>query len=222
MICKEFLRQNKMNYAIFTPERLDSTLPLIVYLHGAGERGEHIDHLYRLGLAKKLHEGTEYHAVILCPQCPRNFIWNNIVTDLKKLIDNVTEEYKIMPDRIFITGASMGGYGTWEMALTYPSLFAAVAPVAGGGTTWRAARLHKTPIRAYHGSADSAVEAVNSKLMVDAVNRNGGHAELVVFEGLEHNEGIEEAYNNTDIIPWLLSHRRTDFSYVPDVCEEYF
>ncbi|MBO7344821.1 MAG: phospholipase, partial [Clostridia bacterium] len=118
---------------LFTPAEKVQNPPLIVYLHGAGERGENIEHLYRHGMPKLIKSGKEIPAIVLCPQCPAQFVWNNIVERLKNLIDLIVEEYQISKDRIAITGSSMGGFGTWEMGLTYANYFSAIAPVAGGG-----------------------------------------------------------------------------------------
>ncbi len=211
----------KMNYLVYFPDDVKD-LPLIVYLHGAGERGDKWEHLFRHGLARLLNEGREYPAVVLCPQCPAPFIWNNVVADLKEIIDSVVAEYGIKRDRILLTGSSMGGYGTWETAMCYPETFAAIAPVAGGGVAWRSGKLKDIPVRAYHGTADTCVEYINSEIMVNGVNERGGKAELISLSGLEHNDGIDYAYRETDLMDWLLSHRKTDFSRVPEFCEEWF
>ena len=223
MDIKEYISPSEdlMNYAVAAPA--DCTdLPLLVFLHGAGERGRKIDHLYRHGIPKLLKEGMEYPAVILYPQCPAPFIWNNMVKELKELIDRVAAEYGIKDDRIMITGCSMGGYGTWEMAMCYPETFAAVGPVAGGGVMWRTSKLKDVPVIAYHGSEDSAVLPSQSQVLVEYTNLFGGHAELHLLEGMEHNDGIDYAYRNTDLIPRLLSYRKTDHSHVPEVCEGMF
>jgi predicted peptidase len=211
----------RMNYKIYYPDNYQN-LPLMIYLHGAGERGIQIDHIDRHAIPKNLKEGCEYKAVILCPQCPAHLVWNNIVEDVKKLIDQVVERFEIQKDRICITGSSMGGFGTFEMGLTYSNFFSAIAPVAGGGLSWRASNLKSTPVRAYHGDADSTVPVVYSELMVNAVNQTGGSAELVTLKGFGHNDSIEYAYENTDLIEWLLSARRTDFAYVPEALERWF
>ena len=211
----------RMNYKIYYPDNYQN-LPLMIYLHGAGERGTKIDHIDRHAIPKNIKEGCEYNAVILCPQCPAHLVWNNIVEDVKKLIDQVVERFEIQKDRICITGSSMGGFGTFEMGLTYSNFFSAIAPVAGGGLSWRAANLKNTPVRAYHGDVDSTVPMVYSELMVNAVNQTGGSAELVTLKGFGHNDSIEYAYENTDLIEWLLSARRTDFSYVPETLEKWF
>ncbi len=224
MITKAYSYRNNtfsMNYLVFHPEDFES-LPLIVYLHGAGERGNDESHLYRHGLPKLVREGKEYPAVILCPQCPAQYVWDNVVDKLKGIIDSVIIEYGIKRDRICITGSSMGGFGTWMMGLTYPNFFAAIAPVSGGGMSWRASKLVSTPVLAVHGRADGAVPAVYSELMVNAVNNSGGKAELIALEGYGHNDAIDYAYRNTKLMDWLTSQRRTDFSYVKEFCEELF
>ena len=211
-----------LNALLFTPNRIQDDLPLIVYLHGAGERGENIEHLYRHGVPSLIESGKEIPAIVLCPQCPRNFVWNNIVEKVKTIIDLIVEEYKISKDRIAITGSSMGGFGTWEMGLTYPNFFSCIAPVAGGGLSWRCERLITTPDKAYHGAIDTAVPLCYSTLMVDAVKSCGGDAKLVVLDEFGHNDGIRFAYFNTDLIEWVLSQRRTNFERVKEICEELF
>lgn len=211
----------QMNYGVAVGD--DCTdLPLLVYLHGAGERGKNIEHIYRHGIPKLIKEGLDINAVVLFPQCPAEFIWNNMVKELKCLIDSVAEEYGISEDRIVLTGSSMGGYGTWEMGMCYPEMFAAIAPVAGGGVVWRTGKLIKTPVIAYHGDKDTVVPASQSEIMVDFTKRNGGTAELNILKDMGHNDGIDYAYRKTDLIQRLLAYRKTDFSHIPEVCEDLF
>lgn len=210
-----------MNYFVAYPDNYED-LPLVVYLHGAGERGKNIDHLYRHGVAKLIKEGVEYDAVILCPQCPEMYVWDNVVADLKGIIDSVVEDYGIKNDRIAITGSSMGGFGTWMMGKTYPSFFSCIAPVAGGGMSWRTSKLKTTPVFAVHGNKDGAVPIVYSKLMVDATNGYGGNAKLLELDGYGHNDGIDYAYRSTELMDILIKSRRTNFDYVPEFCEELF
>lgn len=210
-----------MNYKVFYPDNYKD-LPLIVYLHGAGERGKNISHLYRHGLPKLINEGKEFNAVILCPQCPEQYVWDNVVERTKRIIDHVAADYEIKIDRICITGSSMGGFGTWMMAKTYPSFFARIAPVAGGGMSWRTPKLKTTPVLAIHGVEDEIVPIIYSHLMVDGVNSNGGNAEIIELDGLGHNDGIDFAYRNTKLMDWLAKQRRTNFEYNPEICEEIF
>ncbi len=212
-----------LGHMLYIPKNMSAEMPLLVYLHGAGERGDKLEHVERHGVPYLIkNENAEIPAVVLCPQCPVQFVWNNIVTDVKLLIDKVAEDYGIKKDRICITGSSMGGYGTWEMGITYPNFFSAIAPVCGGGMQWRSEKLLSTSVKTYHGNKDDVVELVNSELMLKNIIAKGGTAELVVLDGFGHNDGIYEAYKNRDLMDWILKQRRTDFSPVKEVCSEYF
>ena len=210
-----------MNYAVYYPDNY-ADLPLLIYLHGAGERGTEFDHVYRHGIPLLLSEGRTYPAVILVPQCPTEVVWDNIVDKVKAIIDTVAEEFAIRPDRICLTGSSMGGYGTWSMGLTYPNFFSAIAPIAGGGMAWRAPRLANTPVYVFHGADDALVLPACSQMMCDFLAAAGGSVRLVYLEGKGHDDGINYAYAHTDLIDWLMQQRRTDFTFVPDVCSEYY
>ncbi len=211
-----------MNYELYLPEDAPQALPMIVYLHGAGERGTVLDHLTRHGIPKLIAEGREIPALVLCPQCPADCVWDNIPFELKKIIDGVIDEYRVDRARVTLTGGSMGGYGTWAIGMTFPSFFAALAPIAGGGMSWRTPNLVGTPVRAYHGEDDTAVPLVYAELMVDALAKNGGDVSLTVLHGFGHNDGINAAYRDGDVIEWLLSKRRTDFSPVSETMSKYF
>ncbi|HOP11106.1 MAG TPA: alpha/beta hydrolase-fold protein [Oscillospiraceae bacterium] len=212
----------RMNFEVFTPEPFKKNLPLIVYLHGAGERGTVIEHLSRHGIPLMLENGYETEAVILCPQCPGDCVWDNIPHEVKAVIDRVIAEYDVDHTRVSLTGSSMGGFGTWMIGLTFPNFFSAIAPVAGGGMSWRCSNLSTTPVHAYHGGADTGVPLVYSQLMVDSVVKNGGSAELTVLDGYGHCDGINTAYQQYGIIDWLLSHKRTDFSPIPEALSVYY
>lgn len=213
--------EEKMNYGVAFPDDYKD-LPLLIYLHGAGERGRNFEHVYRHGVPEMIKAGKDYKAVVLYPQCPAQYIWNNMVKELKSLIDAVAEEYGILKDRIILTGSSMGGYGTWETAMCYPETFAAIGPVAGGGVVWRTGKLKNVPVIAYHGEKDSTVPLSQSEVMVDFTNRFGGKAELNVLEGRGHNDGIDYTYQNTDLVERLLAYRKHDFDHVPEPCENMF
>lgn len=210
-----------MNFEVFYPDDFED-LPLLVYLHGAGERGGVLEHVERHGVPKLILEGREIPAVVLCPQCPEWAVWDNVVRDLKAVIDHIVEKFSIKPDRICITGSSMGGYGTWMMGKTYTNFFSALGPVAGGGMAWRTSNLRTTPVLAVHGAADDDVLPVYSELMVGGVLAAGGTARLLLLDGQGHNDGIDYAYRHTELIDWLLKQRRTDFEPVPENCSEYF
>jgi len=214
--------EDKMNYIVAHPEKYER-LPLLVYLHGAGERGRNVEHLYRHGVARMIYEGHDIPAVVLCPQCPAFFIWNNMVKELKALIDKVADEYMVDRDRIVLTGSSMGGFGTWEMGMCYPETFAAIAPVAGGGVCWRTSKLRSTPVLAYHGDMDTVVPYSQSEILVNSLKKDGGaQVSLTNMKGQGHNDGIYNAYFSTDLVERLLTYEKKDHSHVYEPCEEMF
>ena len=150
-----------MNYLLTAPTDFDpktEKLPLIVFLHGVGERGDNIEKVKLHGIPKYFGKDENYRGLrvlTLSPQCPMGFVWANLVREIKELILTVAEEMNADPDRITITGLSMGGFGTWEMICAYPDLFAAAGPICGGGVPWRLLGLtHFPPIRTFHGDAD--------------------------------------------------------------------
>lgn len=198
-------------YLYYPTKSSKEKLPLIVFLHGAGERGDGTTELEKVkvhGLTKYLSEGVEYPAIILAPQCPQGVVWSNLIFALKELIDSIIEEYNVDITRVSITGLSMGGFGTWEMGISYPELFSAMAPICGGGMSWRCGRLKDVPIWAFHGDADNLVPLNNSVEMVDAVNKAGGNAKLTVFHNVGHNSWVE-AYTTTNVVEWLISKNKS-------------
>lgn len=198
----------KLGYLLHIPENLPKDgRKLMVFLHGAGERGDDLDKVKTIGVAKLLDEGKDIPAVVICPQCPNDIVWTNIVFAVKELIDKTVEEFDIDKNCITITGLSMGGFGTWEMGITYPDLFAAIAPVCGGGMSWRTALLRDVPVWAFHGDKDNVVPIKNSLEMVDAVNANGGNAKLTIFHDISHDSWTP-AYSETTVIDWLLQQRK--------------
>ncbi len=214
-------KNEKLNYIVYTPNVFREGLPMIVFLHGAGERGKKIENLKRHGIPKLISEGREYDAVILVPQCHENRVWNNVVDELMLVIDSVAEIYQVDSKRISITGGSMGGFGTWEMGMTFPDTFSAIGPVCGGGLSWRASNLVNTPVYAYHGAQDDIVPIAYSQLMVDAVNAAGGSAVFEVFEEQGHNDAIDRAYRETDLIEKLMGAVKKDGT-VKEALSEFF
>ena len=217
--------QFDIGYYVYTPKDYsrDKKYPMIVFLHGAGERGngkDELDKISKNALAKYAKEGREYPAILLCPQCPSRIVWNNIVFELKALIDKVAKDYNADMSRISITGISMGGFGTWEMGLTFSNFFSAIAPVCGGGLSWRCENLKNTPVWAFHGDADGTVPPKNSLEMVDSVNAKGGKAKLTIFHGVGH-DSWDSAYLDTTVVDWLLSQKRDDFGKNKEAFDEF-
>ncbi len=197
------------NVLISTPNDYDNekeSLPLIVFLHGAGERGDDINLIKLLGIPKLFDKSSPVRAVTLSPQCKSDKVWNSQVYALKHLIDSVVRKYNIDKSRISITGLSMGGFGTWEMATTFPEFFSAIAPLCGGGMSWRAPLIGKTPVWAFHGMCDTIVEPMYSEVMVKAINNVGGNARLSLYPGVGHDVWVN-AYEHEPLLQWLIEQK---------------
>jgi predicted peptidase len=174
-------------------------------LHGAGERGDDLELVKMHGPPKLIAGGQAYPMVVIAPQCPRNLSWYpDAVAGLTR---EVASKYKIDPQRIYLTGLSMGGYGTWATAAKYPELYAALAPICGGGDPDQADKLKHLPIWAFHGAKDSVVPLSRSQQMVDAVRAAGGNPQLTIYPDAEHDSWTE-TYNNPALLEWMLQQRR--------------
>ncbi|HOK66613.1 MAG TPA: prolyl oligopeptidase family serine peptidase [Anaerohalosphaeraceae bacterium] len=198
-----------LDYLLYLPpdyEQKDSW-PLLVFLHGAGERGSDLNRVKAHGPAKLVEQGRDFPFVIVSPQCPEGQWWPILGREVLALIDEMLERYKIDPDRVYLTGLSMGGYGTWAIASAWPERFAAIVPICGGGRPFTAANLEKVPVWAFHGAKDPVVPLSESQQMVEAVNRAGGKAKLTVYPDAEHDSWTQ-TYDNPELYQWLLSHRR--------------
>ena len=208
----------------YSPKNKRENMPVIIQLHGAGERGEGKEDLVLVdkhGFSNVM-DGENYDCIFIMPQCPKGQFWAGRVESVIKFVEQIIDEYKADKTRITLTGSSMGGFGTWMMGLTYRNFFSGIAPIAGGGMPWRCTNLVTTPVYAVHGTADETVLPLQSELMCDAVNKAGGSAKLLLLEGFGHNDGINYAYTDTDVIEWLLDQRRTDFSEVKEAISQYF
>lgn len=202
-------RIEKLNYLLNIPQDYkENKYPLIITLHGAGERGDDFDKISVHGIAKYIKAGRNIPAVVIAPQCPEEYIWNQITVELKELIDHIITEYNVDDQRVSITGLSMGGYGTWEMGMAYPGFFSAIAPICGGGVSWRTYLIGKTPVWAFHGDEDKIVPVNNSYEMCDKLKSYGGNVKLTIFHGVEHNSW-EAAYEDTKLIEWLLESKKS-------------
>ncbi len=185
------VRGENYNYMLYVNgDTAKKKLPLIVLLHGAGERGESMEELPVVtvhGVKPLLNGEVTDELVLVAPQCPKDSFWIAELPLLADFIEEIVERYNIDETRIALTGLSMGGYGTWCMALRYPDMFHRIAPVCGGGMPWAAGVL-KMPIRAFHGERDSVVSVQNSIDMIEAVKRNGNeNAVLTVYPGVDHD-----------------------------------
>ena len=199
-----------LGYTVFLPETFskDTAYPLILSLHGAGERGNGADELEKatdIGLGKYIKLGQmSLNAIVLCPQCPKDRVWNQLIFDTRELLLKIADEYGADKKKISVTGMSMGGFGTWEMGMQFPELFSALAPICGGGMAWRTPALKGKPIWAFHGDADNVVAISTSMDMVNGARKNGADVKFTIFNNVMHNSW-DPAYLETKVIDWLIS-----------------
>src|SRR5262249_54165111 len=153
--------------------------------HGAGERGDDLQLVKKHGPPKLIDEGKDFPFVVISPQSPKERSWRP--HELMALVDEIVARRKIDQDRIYVTGLSMGGFGTWALAAYSPDRFAAIAPICGGGDTSAARRLTKVPVWAFHGAKDAVVPLKRSEDMVEAVKNSGGDARLTVYPDANHD-----------------------------------
>ena len=186
----------------------DEKLPMLVFLHGAGERGPDLEKVKVHGPAKLFNADQSYlglRVITLSPQCPASDIWSNFPGAVMELILHIADIEGADMDRISITGLSMGGFGTWTMLARYPNFFSAGAPICGGGISWYINT--KTPIRTFHGDADTTVPIDYTYMTTDALRARGGNVEMVIYHGCGH-DCWTRAYEQTDLIPWLVNSKK--------------
>ncbi len=203
------------HYLKYTPK--DATgekMPLLIFMHGAGERGSRdgseLDRVASHGYFKQIRMGKEFPMMMVAPQCPRDHFWPSFIESLNRFLDYIIENNNVDPDRIYLTGLSMGGTATWLWAQDNAERFAAIAPVCGEGISWYGGRLTNLPIRAFHGDIDEAVSPHQSLAMVSAINkyRHTNNATLTIFPGVEHN-AWDYAYTD-ELIEWFLTKSATN------------
>ncbi len=207
-----------MNYLLYLPEdygKEKKQWPLMIFLHGAGERGSNLNKVKVHGPPKLIGQGKEFPFIIVSPQCPLEKWWPTMIETVMVLIDEITEKYDVDESRVYLTGLSMGGYGTWTIASTHPDRFAAIAPICGAGTPVIAYKLKETPVWAFHGDEDPTVDPDESRKMVDRVNETGGNAKLTMYEGVAHDSWTQ-TYDNSELYDWFLQHQKKDYLQVTD------
>ena len=205
-------------YLIYLPKDYEAQSkkrwPLMLFLHGAGERGTNIAKVAVHGPPKLVKQGRDFPFIIVSPQCPNGERWDNDV--LLALLDEVGEKYRVDESRVYLTGLSMGGYGTWSLGLTHPERFAAIAPICGGGDPIvllladpkKVAATKSLGVWAFHGAKDPVVPPAESERMVEALKKSGcKEVELTIYPEAQHDSWTE-TYNNPKLYEWFLDHRR--------------
>ena len=197
-------------YLLFLPEgyvQKNQRWPLILFLHGAGERGDDLELVKKHGPPKIVEQKKDFPFIVVSPQCPSGSWWTDEIEVLTNLLDDIVARYQVDSTRIYLTGLSMGGYGTWALAAAYPARFAAIAPVCGGGKRFMAGNLRNVPVWAFHGAKDNVVPLKESEEMVQAIKAAGGDAKLTVYPDAGHDSWTA-TYNNQELYDWFLQHHR--------------
>jgi predicted peptidase len=208
----DFVVKVNYSYLLSKPEGYEAEpkkkWPLIIFLHGSGERGSDLEQLKKHGPPKLIAAGQKFPAVIASLQCPANDLWNP--HGIKAITDHLIKTEHIDPSRVYLTGLSMGGFGTWDTAFEYPDTFAAIAPICGGaGVRWvTASRLKTMPAWIFHGDKDGAVPVENSHKIHDALQKLGAPVKLTLYPGIGHDSWTA-TYDNPEFWTWLFAQKRS-------------
>lgn len=208
---KEIKKKVQLNYLLHLPEGYEKDSPkkwpLILFLHGAGERGNDIELVKIHGIPKIAEQDPKFPFIAISPQCPKHSYWEAEQDAVMALLDEITANYNVNAKQIYMTGLSMGGQGTWHLAAEYPGRFAAIAPICGGGDPERINTLKGTPVWVFHGAKDSVVPLAASEKMVDTLRANSGDRDVkfTIYPDLNH-DSWSKTYSNPELYAWLLSH----------------
>lgn len=224
-------RDVTIRYQLFVPNNYAAQgkkLPLLLFLHGLGEcSNDDLDRVKIHGPAKIVDSTPDFPFIVVSPQCPLpagydpkspgaklpDDVLKVILAawkpeELIQLVDHVEKNLNVDPDREYVTGLSMGGYGTWRLAAAYPDRFAAAVPICGGGDPEKMAEpLSHVPIWAFHGAKDTVVPISQTQQMVDAIRQHNGNVKFTTYPDAEHNSWTA-TYDNPELYTWLLSHKR--------------
>ncbi len=224
----ESAKGDTMPYRILKPDNYDADkeYPLVLCLHGAGGRGTDNNsrgtEAFKVLSSKEVR--SEYPAFLLTPQCPNGERWvdvkwkkgsysiDNIPISREmelvvEILDSVVEELSIDTDRVYVTGQSMGGYGTWDIVLRYPDRFAAAIPVCGAGDPSEAGAVADLPVWIFHGADDPTVPPSGAREMVKALKEAGGNPRYTEYPGVKHFSW-EPAWKEDEIVPWLFKQEK--------------
>ena len=193
-------------YLKYLPDGYDGKkkFPLLLFLHGAGERGDNLDLVTKHGPPKLIKKGKNFPFIVISPQCLKNSWWD--AEGLDALLDEFIGKHAVDESRIYCTGLSMGGYGTWALGGQNSKRFAAFAPICGGGSRTDARQISKKPVWVFHGAKDRTVPLEESQRMVDALKRRGGKPKFTIYPEAGHDSWTK-SYNNPKLYEWFLSHK---------------
>lgn len=212
---KTLTKKVSLDYILTPPNgrnRVDKGLPLVIFLHGLGERGPDPNRVFVHGLAKLLKEGKTFPFpfLTLSPQCPAGTFWTEETDALHELIMMVVKKYGVDEKRVYITGLSMGGYGTYEMVARYPDLFAAAVPICGGILNKlvlrRLSQLPEVPMWIFHGKLDDVVSVSESQTVYRVLRKAGWKSlHMTLYDDLRHDSWTR-TYDNPEVYDFLMGH----------------
>jgi predicted peptidase len=209
-----------LTYLLFLPEEYEqrplTKWPLMLFLHGSGERGdepEDLELVKKYGPPRFVEDQADFPFIVLSPQCPKDSSWRFLADKLEALLDDIVGSYAVDTRRIYVTGLSMGGYASWNLALRNPDRFAAIVPIAGGyihgsdAVPENICDLKDLPVWAFHGAMDDLVSPRQSEIMVEALRACGGDVRFTLYPDADHYSWTE-TYANPELYAWLLEQAR--------------
>ncbi|MFL6236846.1 MAG: prolyl oligopeptidase family serine peptidase [Thermoanaerobaculia bacterium] len=200
-------RSFSLRYLLYLPEGYKTILkswPLVLYLHGSGERGTDLKALERQGLPK-LAAGRSFPFILVAPQLPEGEVWSAEV--LTYLLDELESTLWIDSNRIYLTGISMGAFGVWDLAIATSDRFAALLVISGGGNPVEVCRLKDVPVWIVHGLQDDVIPVSWSEALGQRLERCGGNVKVTIYPDAGH-DAWSRAYADPDVLEWLLAQRR--------------
>lgn len=203
----EITVKKQLNYLLYTPENIKQSKPLIIFLHGSGEKGNDLEKVKVHGPFKYL-KTHKLDAYVLAPQCPQEEYWDEEV--LYRLIQKVIKENKIDPDRIYLTGLSMGGWGAWNLAFAHPDMFSALVPIAGfvdRVPMIENCKIKDIPTRIFHGLLDDVVDVSYSVNIYKKLQTCSTDIELTIFDDANHDSWTR-VYDDPAIYEWMLQQKK--------------
>jgi len=221
LVIREFqsqLTHRPRQYALYVPPDYNDSprrWPLILFLHGAGERGDDVQLLLKHGPLKEALLRKDFPFLVVAPHCPApqagapslSITWTDAAGDALAALADVEAHYRVDPTRIYLTGLSLGGFGSFYLAAEHPGRFAAVAPICGGGEAARVKAYEGTPFWIFHGMQDRVVPPNRSVEMADTMRAFGQDVKLTTYPDLGH-DAWTVTYENDELYAWFLSHRR--------------
>jgi predicted peptidase len=195
-------------FLLYLPEgydTIDRQWPLLLFLHGSGECGDMLEFVKKNGPPNMIEHGYKFPFIVVSPQCPEGERWSVEVLDM--VLDEMIRLYKVDENCIYVTGLSMGGEGTWNLAFTYPDRFAAIVPVCGWTDPEQAKKIKDLPIWIFHGAKDDVVPLSESEDMVNALKALGSPVKFTVYPDADH-DAWTETYNNPELWEWLMEQHK--------------